>query len=137
MHSSTLGETLLSKRLALPVFCSDPLSSVAYATEQILLVLVLWSLSVGIHAVGGTGCDLPTLLWLSGPTAKPSTRTRTVVVPTPSAGTTSARSHPLIAASALMVDYVLTVAVSVTAGVANIASAIPVVGSTWYSSAVR
>ena len=39
MRSDRLGETLLPKKLALPVFCSDPLSSVAYATEQIVLVL--------------------------------------------------------------------------------------------------
>ena len=39
LRSDRLGETLLPKRLALPVFCSDPLSSVAYATEQIVLVL--------------------------------------------------------------------------------------------------
>jgi hypothetical protein len=37
---------LLPKRLALPVFCSDPLSSVAYATEQILLVLALGGLAL-------------------------------------------------------------------------------------------
>lgn len=36
LRSDRLGETLLPKRLALPVFCSDPLSSVAYATEQIV-----------------------------------------------------------------------------------------------------
>src|SRR5207253_8119844 len=41
MRSDRLGETLLPKKLALPVFCSDPLSSVAYATEEILLVLGL------------------------------------------------------------------------------------------------
>jgi hypothetical protein len=35
LRSDRLGETLLPKKLALPVFCSDPLSSVAYATEQI------------------------------------------------------------------------------------------------------
>jgi len=39
--SERLGETLLPKRLALPVFCSDPLSSVAYATQEIVLVLAL------------------------------------------------------------------------------------------------
>src|SRR3954467_9379680 len=39
MRSDRLGETLLPRRLALPVFCSDPLSSVAYATEQTVLVL--------------------------------------------------------------------------------------------------
>jgi len=39
LASNRLGDTLLSKKIALPVFCSDPISSVAYATEQILLVL--------------------------------------------------------------------------------------------------
>src|SRR5258707_7380799 len=39
LASSRLGETLLPKRIALPVFCSDPISSVAYSTEQIVLVL--------------------------------------------------------------------------------------------------
>ena len=46
LRSDRLGETLLPKRLALPVFCSDPLSSVAYATEQILLVLGLGGLAL-------------------------------------------------------------------------------------------
>src|SRR3954471_4993844 len=45
LRSERLGDTLLPKWLALPVFCSDPISSVAYATEQILLTL----------AVGGAG----------------------------------------------------------------------------------
>ena len=44
LRSDRLEETLLPKRLALPVFCSDPLSSVAYATEQIVLVLGLGGL---------------------------------------------------------------------------------------------
>jgi len=39
LASNRLGETLLPKKIALPVFCSDPISSVAYATEQIVLVL--------------------------------------------------------------------------------------------------
>src|SRR5215208_3458521 len=46
LRSDRLGETLLPKRLALPVFCSDPLSSVAYATEQIILVLGLGGLAL-------------------------------------------------------------------------------------------
>src|SRR3954454_15507008 len=46
MRSDRLGDTLLPKRLALPVFCSDPLSSVAYATEQIVLVLGLGGLAL-------------------------------------------------------------------------------------------
>ena len=46
LRSDRLGETLLPKRLALPVFCSDPLTSVAYATEQIVLVLGLGGLAM-------------------------------------------------------------------------------------------
>ena len=38
LRSAQLNETLLPKWLALPVFCSDPISSVAYATEEIVLV---------------------------------------------------------------------------------------------------
>ena len=52
MRSDRLEETLLPKRLALPVFCSDPLSSVAYATEQILLVLGLGGLASCISLPG-------------------------------------------------------------------------------------
>ena len=43
LRSDRLGEQLLQKRIALPVFASDPLSSVAYATQEILLVLTLGS----------------------------------------------------------------------------------------------
>src|SRR3954468_11659020 len=46
LRSDRLHETLLPKRLALPVFCSDPLSSVAYATEQMILVLTLGGLGL-------------------------------------------------------------------------------------------
>src|SRR3954452_2518880 len=45
MRSSQLSDTLLPKWLAMPVFCSDPLSSVAYATEEILLILSLGGLA--------------------------------------------------------------------------------------------
>src|SRR3954462_14734093 len=45
LRSDRLGETLLSKRLAVPIFASDPLSSVAYATQEILLVLALGGLA--------------------------------------------------------------------------------------------
>jgi hypothetical protein len=46
LRSARLGETLLPKRLALPVFCSDPLSSNAYATEEILRALSLGGLAL-------------------------------------------------------------------------------------------
>ena len=56
MRSSQLSETLLPKKLAMPVFCSDPLSSVAYATEEILLILSL----------GGLALSAPRLVRRSG-----------------------------------------------------------------------
>ncbi|MBI1376891.1 MAG: amino acid permease [Frankiales bacterium] len=120
--------TLLSKRLALPVFCSDPLSSVAYATDEILLVLVL----------GGSAA----LAWT--PTIALAVVALLVVVVTsyrrtvhayPGGGGAYAVARDqfgqrtaLVAASALVVDYILTVAVSVTSGVANFASAFPALG---------
>src|SRR3954453_9769130 len=125
MRSDRLGETLLPKRLALPVFCSDPLSSVAYATEQILLVLGLGGLA---------------LLGLTPWLAAAVVALLIVVVASyrqtceayPSGGGAYAVSRAnlgeaasLVAASALLIDYVLTVAVSVVAGVAAIASAAP------------
>src|SRR3954454_24174736 len=49
LRSDRLGATLLPKRIALPVFCSDPISSVAYATEQILLVLATAGTASALH----------------------------------------------------------------------------------------
>src|SRR3954451_3376190 len=123
LRSDRLGETLLPKRLALPVFCSDPLSSVAYATEQILLVLGLGGLA---------------LLGLTPWLAAAVVALLVVVVASyrqtcfayPSGGgayavsrATLGENAALVAASALLIDYVLTVAVSVVAGVAAITSA--------------
>jgi len=125
LRSERLGETLLPKRLALAVFCSDPLSSVAYATEEILLVL------------GLAGAALLGLAWW---VAGAVVLLLVVVVASyrqtchayPDGGGAYAvsranlgRDAALVAASALLVDYVLTVAVSVVAGVANVVSAFP------------
>jgi amino acid transporter len=125
LHSSMMGETLLPKKLALPVFCSDPLSSNAYATEEILLMLSLGGLSL-IHLtpwVAGAVVLLLVVVVLSY---------RQTCHAYPDGGGAYAvsranlgRNAALVAASALMVDYVLTVAVSVAAGVANIVSAVP------------
>jgi amino acid transporter len=125
LHTSMMGETLLPKKLALPVFCSDPLSSNAYATEEILLMLSLGVLSL-LHLaplVAGAVVLLLVVVVLSY---------RQTCHAYPDGGGAYAvsranlgRNAALVAASALLVDYVLTVAVSVAAGVANIVSALP------------
>jgi amino acid transporter len=127
LRSSQLGETLLPKRIALPVFASDALSSVAYAPDEIFIMLSLagttayvWSWKIGIavavvmltvvasyrqnvHAYPSGGGDYEVATVNLGPTA----------------GVT--------VAAALLVDYVLTVAVSVSSGVQNAASALPII----------
>jgi amino acid transporter len=124
-RSDRLAHTLLPKRIALPVFASDAMSSVAYAPEEIFLVLSLAGLSAytmapwigvavaivllvvvasyrqNVHAYPSGGGDYEVVTTNLGPTAG------------------------LTVASALMVDYVLTVAVSMSAAMANIGSAIP------------
>ncbi|HET6166549.1 MAG TPA: APC family permease [Marmoricola sp.] len=124
LRSSQLGETLLPKRIALPVFASDALSSVAYAPDEVFIMLsvagastYVWSWKIGIavalvmitvvasyrqnvHAYPSGGGDYEVATVNLGQTA----------------GVT--------VASALLVDYVLTVAVSVSSGVQNAASAV-------------
>lgn len=115
----------LSKTLALAIFSSNAISSVAYATEEILLVLILagtaavsWSIPVSLAIL-----SLVLVLTISY---------RQIIYAYPEGGGAYivARRNlgdmpALIAAGALMIDYVLTVAVSVAAGVAAITSAIP------------
>ena len=120
-----MGHTLLPKRIALPVFASDALSSVAYAPEEIFLVLsvagltaysvapwigiavaavmlvVIASYRQNVHAYPSGGGDYEVVTTNLGPTAG------------------------LTVASALLVDYVLTVAVSMASAMSNIGSAVP------------
>ena len=124
LRSSQLGETLLPKRIALPVFASDALSSVAYAPDEVFIMLSLagasayvWSWKIGIavalvmaavvmsyrqtvHAYPSGGGDYEVATVNLGSMA----------------GTT--------VASALLVDYVLTVAVSISSGAQYAASAV-------------
>lgn len=124
-RSDRLSHTLLPKRIALPVFASDAMSSVAYAPEEIFLVLsvaglgaytmapwigvavavvmlvVVASYRQNVHAYPSGGGDYEVVNTNLGPTAG------------------------LTVASALLVDYVLTVAVSVAAAMSNIGSAVP------------
>jgi amino acid transporter len=128
LHSDRLGETLLPKRLALPVFCSDPLSSVAYATEQIVLVLGLGGLGL-LYLTPWVGGAVVVLLVVVVASYRQTCR----AYPNGGGAYTVSRDNlgvraSLVAASALLVDYVLTVAVSVVAGVAAITSAVPALG---------
>src|SRR3954463_11994816 len=125
LRSDRLGETLLPKRLALPVFCSDPLSSVAYATEQILLVLGLGGLAL-LHITAWVAVAVVALLAI----VVASYRQTCHAYPNGGGAYAVSRENlgaraSLVAASALLVDYVLTVAVSVVAGVAAVTSAAP------------
>src|SRR6516165_2448961 len=125
MQSDRLGHTLLPKRIALPVFASDALSSVAYATEEILLVLSLGGLAL-IHYTWYAAFGVAFLMLVVVASYRQNVHAY------PSGGgdyevatTNLGQKAGLTVASALMVDYVLTVAVSISSGVANIASAIP------------
>jgi amino acid transporter len=126
-RSDSMGHTLLPKRIALPVFASDAMSSVAYAPEEIFLVLSVAGLSAysmtpwigvavaavmlvvvasyrqNVHAYPSGGGDYEVVTTNLGPTAG------------------------LTVASALLVDYVLTVAVSMASAMSNIGSAVPFV----------
>ncbi len=115
----------LSKRLALAVFSSDALSSVAYATEEILLVLTLAGTAM-------VGYSIPLSLSIIGLLVILTMSYRQIIFEYPEGGgayivgKSNLGEWPgLVAAAALMIDYVLTVAVSVAAGIAALTSAFP------------
>jgi amino acid transporter len=115
----------LSKVMALAIFSSDALSSVAYATEEILLVLIL----AGPAALG---LSLPISLAIAGLLVIVGTSYYQTIHGYPLGGGAYTVAYDnlgiwpgLTAAAALLIAYVLTVAVSVTAGVAAITSAFP------------
>lgn len=116
---------LLPKTLALPVFASDALSSVAYATEEMMLVLAL---------AGASAFDLltPISAAVAGILLVVVISYRQTIRAYPDGGGAFIVSHEnlglgagMVAAAALLIDYVLTVAVSIAAGVAAITSAAP------------
>jgi len=120
-----MHDTLLSKTLALPIFASDPLSSVAYATEAALAVLIAASAGSG-HLVLPISIAIAAVLAIVV-----LSYTQTVQAYETSGGAyVVARDNlgtlpSLVAAAALLADYILTVAVSVTAGVLALSSAAP------------
>ena len=126
MQSDRLGETLLPKKLALPVFASDALSSVAYAPDEIFLTLGLaggalalthsWEIALGVVLVMAVVVASYRQNVRAYPSGGGDYEVATVNLG-PRAG--------LTVASSLLVDYVLTVAVSISSGVQNAAAALP------------
>ncbi|MET9485167.1 APC family permease [Streptomyces sp. NPDC006638] len=127
LRSDRLGETLLPKRIALPVFASDPLSSVAYAPGEVLLVLSVAGVSA-YHFSPWIAAAVVVLMF----TVVASYRQNVHAYPSGGgdyevANTNLGPKAGLTVASALLVDYILTVAVSISSGVENLGSAIPFV----------
>ena len=125
MATEELEETLLSKTLALPIFASDPLSSVAYATESALVVLVVVS-ATAAHLVFPISLAVALLLAIVVISYRQTVRVYETsggayVVAKENLGTMPS----LVGAAALLVDYVLTVAVSIAAGVFAVTSFAP------------
>ncbi len=122
LKTNQLGETLLPKRLALPVFASDALSSNAYATQEILVVLAIGGFS--FYAFAPWVAAAVVLVFFTVVASY-----RQIVRAYPSGGgdyevvsTNLGPRSGVVVASALLVDYVLTVAVSISAAVSNLAS---------------
>lgn len=123
--SSRADDTLLPKRLALPVFAADPVSSVAYAAQELLVILALGGAATLVLApeVAIAVCVVVTVVVVSyGP----------LVRAYPGGGGSFAVASRnlgpragLVAASSLLVDYTLTVAVSTAAAVDNLVSVAP------------
>ena len=124
LRSSQLGETLLPKRIALPVFASDALSSVAYAPDEVFIMLVARR-RVGLRLVVEDRHRRRARDARRGrvATARPCTPTPAAAATTRSPPSTSGRNAGVTVASALLVDYVLTVAVSISSGAQYAASA--------------
>src|SRR3954470_23359012 len=125
MQTGQIHETLLPKWLALPIFASDPLSSVAYATESALVVLVAVS-AASAHLVFPISLAIAALLAVVVVSYMQTVRAYETsggayVVARENLGTLPS----LVGAAALLTDYVLTVAVSVAAGVLALTSAVP------------
>jgi amino acid transporter len=125
LASRSAEHQLLPRILALPVFASDPLSSNAYATEQMMLVLV----TAGAGALAARipiAIAIATMLTIVVVSYRQTVRAYprgggSYIVARENLGTLPG----LVAAAAVLIDYVLTVAVSVVAGSVAITSAVP------------
>ena len=125
IRSKAAARQLLPKRLALPIYASDALSSVAYAPDEILLTLALAGSialikSVWIGVVVACVLAVVVLSYRQTVHAYPSGGGDYEVVTT-----NLGPSWGLLVASALLVDYVLTVAVSISSGANYITTIVP------------
>lgn len=125
MSNARLLEERLSKKVALAIFSSDALSSTAYATQEILLILVL-------AGAGAIEYSLPIAVIITALLAIVVVSYRQIIRAYPKGGGAYTVAHEnlgvvpgLVAASALLVDYVLTVSVSIAACVEAIVAAFP------------
>ena len=125
MRSDAMGHQLLPKRIALPIFASDALSSVAYAPDEVLLTLALAGTMAAMQSIW-VGVVVALVL------AVVVASYRQTVHAYPSGGgdyevvtKNLGRSWGLLVASALLVDYILTVAVSISSGASYITTAVP------------
>jgi amino acid transporter len=125
LRSSQLGETLLPKRIALPVFASDALSSVAYAPDEVFIMLALagasayvwsWKIAIAVALVMAAVIASYRQNVHAYPSGGGDYEVATVNL---------GRRAGMTVASALLVDYVLTVAVSISSGAQYAAGAIP------------
>ncbi len=125
LRSAQLGETLLPKRIALPVFASDALSSVAYAPDEVFIMLAIagasayvwsWKIAIAVALVMAAVIASYRQTVHAYPSGGGDYEVATVNLGR-TAGTT--------VASALLIDYVLTVAVSISSGAQYAAAAIP------------
>jgi amino acid transporter len=130
ISSADEGHQRLRKIIALPVFASDAISSTAYATDEILVVLLGKATAIGIGAVAFTKL-VPIAIVVAVLLVIVTLSYRQTIFAYPSGGGSYIVSKEnlgtipsLIAGSSLLVDYILTVAVSVAGGVLAIRSAV-------------
>jgi amino acid transporter len=126
LETRTLAHQVVSKKVGLAVFASDALSSVAYATEEILIILAL----TGTMAY--LGLSIPIAVAIAALLIIVTISYRQTIYAYPNGGGAYIVAHEnlgekyaLVAGAALLTDYILTVAVSISAGVAQIVSAFP------------
>ena len=125
--TSEEGHQRLKKRVALPIFASDAISSTAYATDEILLVLVAQA-GIGLGRVQRPRADLDRRRRPAGRSSSPAYRQTIHAYPSGGGAYVVSRENlgetpSLVAGASLLTDYILTVAVSVAGGVLAIQSA--------------